>query len=126
MGISDDLTITAISGSKENLQAALDEILVPKKLAWGLRDDVIYVTTPERAMVSMFETRVYKVLRSANGNDLVKQITSQIEPSTWSEHGASGAIQYWSGGALVVSQMQGVHRLLQKPMPVYCGRSIPT
>lgn len=111
--IKDDLPITAVSGAKENLEAALDGILTSNKMAWGVRDDVIFVTTDEDSS-SLFEVRVYKLLQRPDSEALIEQITSQIDPTTWMVVGGPGMIELWAeGGAFVVSQTQHNHRALQ-------------
>ena len=117
IGIRPDTPITFTSGKRETLQSALEKMFEATKLQWLLHNEVILITTPERAD-RWQETRVNKVLRGSDADAMIRQITSQIAPRSWDSVGGPGAVAPWlpPGGllAVVITQTQKTHRLLEQ------------
>jgi hypothetical protein len=111
------------------LRAVLERMLEGSKLAWGVQDGVLVVTTPEEAS-NMVVTAVYPIQdmiagpseatspyfdRPVLGGDvdtMIKLITGLVEPNSWADVGAPGTIQPHAG-ALVISNTEQVQLEVQ-------------
>jgi len=106
-------------------EKVLNRILVSLRLTWTIHDDVLCITSPERAdSDEFFETRLYDVADLVVYQDqdgkkfddyapLTSVITNTIYTKNWQENGGCGTIQGESLGTakvLVVSQRFEVHR----------------
>lgn len=99
------------------LRSALNLMLRQLNLAWTVRDDVLFITTPEEAESTMV-TKVYDVVelvvcRDKEGelwddyDQLIEMITSTITPTSWDAVGGPGSIAPANCGhakALVIMQ----------------------
>jgi hypothetical protein len=103
-----DAVVTARVPVGAPLAAVLDMVVRDVGLAWIVRDDLIEITTPDRADERLF-VHVYDVsdLAAAPGGlallgDMIKRA---VYPETWKENGGPGVIEpdAPSGTALVVS-----------------------
>jgi len=107
-GIDFDAAVTERVPVGAPLSAVLDMVVRDVGLAWIVRDDLIEITTPDRADERLF-VPVYDVsdLAAAPGGlallgDMIKRA---IHPETWQANGGPGVIEpdAPSGAALVVS-----------------------
>ena len=126
-GVDQDTSVTMKTGKGETLQSALDKILGPMHLEWiNFLDEVILVTSQAKAESDEYrETRVYKVPPRTDAKALIKQITEQVAPKDWVENGGPGLIAAWPTGALVISQSQKNHRLLEDRYAGLLQRIVP-
>jgi uncharacterized protein YfaS (alpha-2-macroglobulin family)/TolA-binding protein len=117
MGIDPDTPVTR-SLKDISLRTALRLMLRDLDLTYVIQDEVLLITTPEKAE-TMLTTVVYPVadlLKRSNedGADdfdsLIGTITSTVLPTTWDEVGGPGSIApHEDSRSLVVSQTQEVH-----------------
>jgi hypothetical protein len=116
--ISRDTEIT-FSTAATSAGAALDAMLSTKDLAWILENEMLFVTTMDKAK-STVKTRVYPVADlvfvetadayEADFDSLIEVITSIVAPQTWDSAGGPGSIApFVPSGALVISQTRQVH-----------------
>lgn len=107
-GIGTDHPVTF---HKENvvLADALELMLKPLKLTWIVRDDVLFITTPEEAESEM-ETRVYIPWWRRQPDALITDITKNVRPQSWSKVGGPATICKISTGVLVIRQTYPCHR----------------
>lgn len=114
-GIDSDAAFTARVPVGAPLAAVLDMVVRDMGLAWIVRDDLIEITTPDRADQRLF-VHVHDVsdLAAAPGGlallgDTIKRA---VHPETWKENGGPGVIapDAASGTALVVSNSWRVQR----------------
>lgn len=116
-----------INGSFTNtpLRFALARILREQELTYMIRDEVLFITTPEeceRALdIGLYPVRDLVQITEAlpidppgtncDFDSLIKVITSTIVPDTWDEVGGPGAIgPLLPAPTLMISQTQDVHR----------------
>ncbi len=111
-GIAADSPVTAPSRQGE-LAANLTAVLDPMDLAWIVKYDVLLVTTKDAAAQDV-QTRVYKLLRPLKFDDLIRDLTRNIEPESWDDVGGPASIMAWPPSALVISQTQANHRQIEK------------
>jgi hypothetical protein len=94
------------------LRSALRLILDPLKLTTIIEDEVLTVTTAQRAGENL-DTRVYDVRKLVFRNDytqLIETITSCVQPESWDEVGGPGSVrEYRVAEAVVVRQTEDVH-----------------
>ncbi len=125
-GIEPDTPIT-VRLKDCRLERALNLILDDLSLTWTIHNDVLFITSPQRANSEQFlDTRVYdvadlvvyqdrRVHRVDDYKALIATITSTSRPSCWSENGGSGSIHGASLGTakvLVISQTRAMHQEL--------------
>lgn len=117
MGIDPDAPVTR-SLKDISLRTALRVMLRDLDLTYVIQDEVLLITTPEKAE-TMLTTIVYPVadlLKRSNedGADdfdsLIETITAAVLPNTWDTVGGMGSIApHEDSRSLVVSQTQEVH-----------------
>jgi hypothetical protein len=98
------------------LVSALKLILSQNNLTYVIQDDVLQITTKDRANTTL-KTVIYDVhdllpLRDARRPDfqsLTELLTNEIAPQTWSNVGGPGTVAGFGLGSLIVSQTQEVH-----------------
>jgi SLA1 homology domain 1, SHD1 len=124
IGLQADTPVTA-QGEADSLEKALETLFKPLGLTWMIRDEVLFVTTPEYAQTHL-ETRVYRVLpANQNLNGLIQQIVDKVSPKSWDPAGGPGTILAWPLGALVVSQTYAVHHELEQQYPRLLQAVVP-
>ena len=124
IGLQADTPVTA-KGEADSLEKALETLFKPLGLTWIIRDEVLFVTTPEYAHTYV-ETRVYRVLpANQNLNGLIQQIVDKVSPKSWDRAGGPGAILAWPLGALVVSQTYAVQHELEQQYPRLLQAVVP-
>jgi len=112
VGLSSEVPVTrSIKGV--TLGEALDVILKDLELTWLIRDEVLLVTTPEEAE-SQLEVIVYRLKKPLNFNDLIQDITRNLEPNCWASVGGPGDLAPLPPQVLVVSQTQAVQRKIRQ------------
>lgn len=112
VGIGSDVPITARRGQGD-LAANLDAILDPLDLTWIVRHEVLLITTKATAEANC-PARVYKLLRQVPFDDLLRDITGNINPQSWDTVGGPGSLCPMPPGVLVVTQTQATHRQIEK------------
>ncbi len=126
IGLQADTPVTA-TGEADSLEQALETLFKPLGLTWMIRDEVLFVTTPEYAHTHV-ETRVYRVLpanQNLNLDGLIQQIVDKVSPKSWDRAGGPGAILAWPLGALVVSQTYAVQHELEQQYPRLLQAVVP-
>jgi hypothetical protein len=88
-------------------------LLRPYKLSVEIRHDALIVSTLERHSIS-FVCRTYRLLKAADADKLIKQITSKTAPDSWDEVGGAGSITNIGTKVLVVLQTPAIHREIEK------------
>jgi hypothetical protein len=97
-----------------SFRAALNLLLDRLQLTWIIRDEVLVVTTKEKAGRYLV-TCVYNVgdlvdKKDPDYDNLIDTIVSCVATDTWAENGGGEAeIRPFAPGLLVVSQTQAVH-----------------
>ena len=106
------------------LRFALARILHELELVYTIRDEVLFITTPEEAeaqlLVGLYPVRALVQIAGApldglsgthaDFDSLINVITSTIAPDTWDEVGGPGAIEpLQRAPTLVISQTQAIH-----------------
>lgn len=98
-------------------RSVLNLLLMQVNLACVVKDGVVLVTT-KSAAEGKLATRTYFVAEfvmpcpkgTAEGDRLVKLLTSTVVPQSWSERGGRGTVVYYpQGKSLVVCQTAAVH-----------------
>jgi len=112
VGIGADIPIT-IRRRHGDLATNLDAILDPLDLTWIVRHEALLITTKQTAE-SNCDTRVYKLLRQVAFDDLLRDITGNINPQSWDTVGGPGSLCPMPPGALVVTQTQANHQQIEK------------
>jgi len=108
-----------------SLKSVLRLILRELDLTYTVRDEVVLITTPERASgcVRLYGVgdliRIDESLPFSRGNidfqPLIGLIQSTVAPPTWHEHGGVGSIRGFSPArSLVVNQTDEVHEQIEK------------
>jgi hypothetical protein len=95
------------------LGEALDKLLDGFELTWIVRDEIVQVTTPEVAE-SQAEVIVYRLKKPLKLDDLIGDITQNIQPQSWSNVGGPGDLAPYPPRALVIAQSQVVQREIQR------------
>ncbi|MCH5374442.1 MAG: hypothetical protein JJ992_10715, partial [Planctomycetes bacterium] len=95
------------------LGEALELLLKDLHLTWVIRDEVLLVTTPEEAE-SQLEVVVYRLKKPLNFDQLLQDITRNIQPDCWSDVGGPGDLAPFPPQVLVVAQTQAVQREIQQ------------
>jgi serpin B len=109
-------------------RAALEAAIPSSDLTWTILDDLIFVTATEEAeqflAVQVYDLNGLHPAKTAAGNEIefdfetiIELITSNIDPSSWTEVGGSGAIQDFETGSLkavVVLQTPRNHAAIAK------------
>jgi hypothetical protein len=96
-----------------SLRGALDLILEEFDLTWVIQDEVVKITSKEKAD-EILTTKIYPVSDligvGHNWGPLMNLITNTIQPDSWDDNGGPGSIQPFAvGDLLVISQKQDVH-----------------
>lgn len=112
VGIGSDVPITARVRQGE-LATNLDAILDPLGLTWVVQHGVLLVTTKATAEANC-EARVYILLRQVTFDDLLRDVTGNVNPQSWDTVGGPGSLCPMPPGVLVVTQTQAVHRQIEK------------
>lgn len=102
------------------LDSVLDLILEELELTWVVRNEVLFITSLDRAS-ELLDLRVYPVggLLATNkegkpdNNSLLHVITNCVAPTTWDEVGGNGSACILNA-KLVVAQTEEVHRELTR------------
>ena len=123
VGVSGDTPVTkAVKGV--SLRSALRLLLRDYGLTYLIKDEVLLITTPEKADEELL-TRIYPVadlvLVPQGGEDaepdfdtLVDVVTSTIRPTSWEDVGGPGSVRPFPNKlSIVVSQTQEVHEELE-------------
>lgn len=115
-GIGLDVLVTR-SLHSVSLASALSLILRNLDLVYFVDDDVLQLTTQDRAD-SVLVTRTYPVgdvLHGQDYNNLIDAIVTTVRPPSWDEVGGPGSIaEVPASSSLVVSQTHHVHDELMK------------
>ncbi len=120
---------TPITKSVQNitLRSTLNLVLYDLDLTWMIKDEVMAITTPEKAELNLMP-RVYDVgelvaVQDLDGNpwqdfdSLTKAVTSAIAPESWADVGGPGSIaplEYRGAVVLIVRHTHDVHAQLVK------------
>jgi hypothetical protein len=111
-GIDLDWPITPLLPAGLPLATALDVALRGVDLTWIVRDDLLEITTPERAHERLF-VHVHDVADLADTADglqlLIDLVQSSVAPTTWDTVGGPGSIRPDSA-TLVISQSWQLQR----------------
>jgi type II secretory pathway component GspD/PulD (secretin) len=101
-----------------SVEAALRLILEPFDLTFTVQDEILKITTKEKAD-EILTTKVYSVgdlldrgPRRGITDNLLNTITGTIQPDTWEDNGGPGSV-YRLASTLVISQKYDVHKELQ-------------
>ena len=100
------------------LESALNRILEPLDLTWCIRDEVLWITTVDRAEEDPV-MRLYPVgdlLAAWTGIDndaLYETIEGMVAPLTWDDVGGTGALEF-CGNVMVVTQTDDVHASVER------------
>ena len=118
-GVTENTPVTK-SVKGVNLRSALRLLLRDLSLTYLIKDDVLMITTPEKADEELI-TRVYPVIDlvlplgvtdgvEPDFDSLIDLITSTVRPTSWEEVGGPGSIRpLETKMSIVVSQTQEVH-----------------
>lgn len=118
-GVTPETPLTFRSAERP-LAAVLYDLLHYAELTWTIREDdcVLFTTTDE--VYNALNTVVYDVRHlvapdfgRADDDSLMEIITSIVQPTSWTDVGGTGAIQY-GDGCLVLSQTDDVHADIAK------------
>jgi hypothetical protein len=135
-GVAGDTVVNShLTGVK--LRNALDLMLENLDLAWIVKNQVLVITTKDAASEHLV-TRVYPVadLVQIDGDcvhygELLKAVTSTVDPGGWDEVGGPGSIEAFRG-SLVVHQTESTHeklvdlfRQLREPAVVTAREDVP-
>lgn len=113
-GIDDSSTVT-LRLQNVKLAAALDLILEPLELTWVERDEVILITSEDRAM-GFLQTMVYPVADlvaadSPSAGEPLTKLIETIDADSWKESGGTGfAIYNPETRSLIITQNNSAHR----------------
>jgi hypothetical protein len=120
IGISTDEPVT-FSMNGISLRSALRLMLKDLQLTYVIRDEVLFITTPEAAdqelRICVYDVR--EIVGSSKEKDpavglLIDAIVACVATETWAENGGGEAeIRWINPGFLVVSQTQAVHEELR-------------
>jgi RNA polymerase sigma factor (sigma-70 family) len=116
-GMNPDVSVTC-NFQGLPLKTALRLMLRQVNLTYAVKDDVLVITTPEKAD-SMLEPHVYRldsIVTSPIGlAELASVIAETVCPDTWSENGTGeGTIKTLGKNLLVINQSAVVHEEIEK------------
>lgn len=111
-GIAADTPVTAPSRQGE-LGTTFGAVLDSLDLAWVVKHDVLLVTTKDAAAQDL-QPRVYKLLRPLEFDDLIRDLTRNIDPQNWDSVGGPASLTACPPCALVIAQTQANHRQIEK------------
>jgi hypothetical protein len=119
VGIASDAPIT-LKLEGVPARTILESILQPLDLTWMIHAEVLLFTTPDRADESL-SLRVYNVdalfQDDAKADQVIKAITSTIEPTSWDEVGGPGSIVPFRDqkpALLIISQTEDAHDQIER------------
>ena len=94
-------------------KSALRLMLKPLDLEYVIKNEVLMITTVERAE-EMPDVRIYPMKDEWNlsSGELIECLTSTVAPSSWEELGGPGAVTSFKHG-LVIRQTQRVHEEIE-------------
>lgn len=119
IGITPELPIT-LHRKEASFRAILEQMLEPLGLAWTIRHESLWITTPDQ-LQEYLVSRVYAVEDLLPGRseqlqneleDLIQVITSTVRPQSWSDVGGPGCVMpviVQGKGCLVIHQSWPVH-----------------
>lgn len=111
-GMTGDEPVTA-KLQNISLRSVLNLLLRDLKLTYLIKDEVLVVTTPDRAD-SFLEARVYAFpQQSAAQMDALVKLIREMDPESWSDSGGPGYIGVYGHG-LLVRQTQKVHEQIHQ------------
>lgn len=111
-GIAADTPVTAPSRQGE-LESTFGAVLDSLDLAWVVKHDVLLVTTKDAAAEDV-QPRVYRLLRPLKYDELIGDLTQNIDPQSWDEVGGPASLTACPPCALVIAQTQANQRLIEK------------
>ena len=111
-GIAADTPVTAESRQGE-LGTTFGAVLDSLDLAWVVKHDVLLVTTKDAAAQDL-QPRVYKLQRPLEFDDLIRDLTRNIDPQNWDNVGGPASVTACPPSALVIAQTQANHRQIEK------------
>jgi hypothetical protein len=104
----DDAVTLQLSGVR--LESILNLLLEPRDLDWLIQDEVLKITTRNRA-AALAEPRTFRIQSLLDDGhtveELIDAIVKCVDPDSWSEAGGVGTISH-SGGVLICRQSQRV------------------
>ena len=96
-----------------SLRSVLNLMLRDLKLTYLIKDEVLMITTSDRAD-SFLESRVYAFpQQSAAQMDSLVKLIREMDPESWSDSGGPGYIGVYGHG-LLVRQTQKVHEQIHQ------------
>ncbi len=114
IGVQSDVPIS-ISVSDVTLRSALAHMLNPLNLDYVIRNEVLTITSAERAREQL-DPRIYRVDQLVDSQEipdatLIELITTMVAPDTWEQSGGTGRILSLSGThkSLVIAQTDQIH-----------------
>lgn len=137
MGLSPDHPVT-LALDNTRFETVLDLLLRPLDLTWAIYDNVLLITSPDRAE-EMLTVEVYPLgnlsdallAQGVSIDALIDAIQTNIRPQSWDVVGGVASISVL-GDVLVVSQTPGTHRevarllgQLQEKMPATAAARRP-
>ncbi|MFN0056174.1 MAG: hypothetical protein ACKV0T_28840 [Planctomycetales bacterium] len=97
-----------------HLETVLNLLLEPLQLEWVVQDEVLKITTLQRAALGA-ETRTYEIQNLIDAGhtpeELIEAIEKCLAPDSWGDKAHQGAIRH-SGGILICRQSQRVQSLV--------------
>lgn len=113
-GIAPDFPVT-MNLSRIKLRSALRLLLRGPQLTYIIQDEVMLITTPEKAATTV-ETRVYNVSEfNVSAQELAKVLPTTIEPKSWDTAGGPGHVQTVDNGrGLMITQSLITHRKINE------------
>ncbi|MCA9241386.1 MAG: sigma-70 family RNA polymerase sigma factor, partial [Planctomycetales bacterium] len=110
IGVAEDTPVTVNLPEGLRLESVLEFLLDPLELEAIVKDEVIYITTRERA-AEILDTRVYatNLLRS-DPEALAQMLTKSVRPDSWTTSGGAASIGVTPSGALIIRQTFAGHR----------------
>ncbi len=112
MGMTGDEPITA-KLQNITLRSVLNLLLRDLKLTYLVKDEVLMITSPERAD-AFLEARVYAFPRQSPAQmDALVKLIREMDPESWSDSGGPGYIGVYGHG-LLVRQTQKVHEQIHQ------------
>ncbi len=108
-GIAPDTGLSNIELSNLPLRDALDLVLDELDLTWLPKNNVVLITSKERAQNTL-ENRVYPIPTEwhMQAENLIETVLSQVSPDSWEDIGGNGSISQ-VGESLVIRQTYRVH-----------------
>jgi hypothetical protein len=112
VGIGSDTPIT-IAARDLTLEKLLERMLGALDLTWVVRNEVLMITIPEMCESDYIETCVYNLKKPVDGDMLIEDITTNINPDSWDEVGGPGSVTFAAPSVLVVTQTQQNQRKIK-------------